>query len=93
MRKLALIGGVAGVVFSWWSAKSLVLLVHLDPMIKLKLDTSVLLFTLIVSVATGILFGIIPAWKFSRMDPRHGHSRRSSGAHTVSAALRSLITA
>jgi predicted permease len=90
---LALIGGFTGVIFAWWSAKSLVLLVHLDPMIKVKLDASVLMFTLIVSVATGILFGIIPAWKFSRMDPRPGHSGPLKWRAHRFGSLQSLITA
>ncbi len=71
---LALMGGLAGLLFAWWSVKALSLLLHLDPVIKVKPDTSVLAFTLILSFATGILFGIMPAWTYSRLDPRAGYA-------------------
>ncbi|MGI9073544.1 MAG: ADOP family duplicated permease [Bryobacteraceae bacterium] len=71
---LALIGGVAGTLFAWWSVKTLVLLLHFDPVMKVRPDTAVLSFTLVLSIATGIFFGIIPAWKFSHLDPRPGNA-------------------
>jgi macrolide transport system ATP-binding/permease protein len=71
---LALIGGLAGTVFAWWSVKTLVLLLHFDPVVKVEPDPAVLAFTLVLSIATGILFGIIPGWKFSRLDPRPGNA-------------------
>ena len=76
---LALIGGLAGTLFAWWSVKTLVLLLHFSPVVKVEPNPAVLSFTLILSIATGILFGIIPAWKFSRIDLRPGsaaHIRR-----------------
>lgn len=36
---------------------------------EIKLDTRLLLFTLILSLLAGILFGLVPAWKASRSDP------------------------
>ena len=71
---LALIGGLAGLLFAWWSVRTLSVLLHFDPVVSVKPDNSVLAFTLALSFTTGILFGIIPAWKYSRLDPRAGYA-------------------
>ena len=71
---LALVGGLAGAVFAWWSVKALVLLLHFATVVKVKPDPAVLAFTLVISVVTGILFGIVPGWKFSRLDLRPGNA-------------------
>jgi putative ABC transport system permease protein len=60
---LALIGGTLGLVIA---KLGLPLLVKFAEMFttrttEIKIDTSVLLFTMIVSVGTGVLFGLIPA--------------------------------
>ena len=71
---LALFGGLAGTLFAWWSVKTLVVLLDFDPLVQVKPDLAVLAFTVALSVATGILFGIVPGWKFSRLDPRPGNN-------------------
>ncbi|MBV8898459.1 MAG: ABC transporter permease, partial [Acidobacteriaceae bacterium] len=72
---LGVLGGLAGTLFAWWSVKTLVLVLHFNAAIlKVRPDTAVLSFTLVLSIATGIFFGIIPAWKFSRLDPRPGNT-------------------
>lgn len=67
---LSFIGGALGVAVGWWSVKLLLLLLHLHPIMKVRLDPLVLAFTFALSIFTGIFFGIFPALKFSRMDPR-----------------------
>jgi predicted permease len=75
---LSVIGGIAGVAFAWWSVKTLVLLFHVSPIVKVRPDPVVLAFTFAISIVTGILFGIIPAIRCSRMEPRPGIAVRAS---------------
>ena len=70
---IALIGGAAGIAVAWWSVKMIALNLQFDPVVNVKPDTAVLAFTLGLSLATGILFGLAPAWKFSRLDVRGGN--------------------
>lgn len=72
---LSLIGGLAGGGFAWWSVRALVVLLHFDAVVKVKPDPNVLAFSIALSIATGILFGIIPAWQFSRLDLRPGSAK------------------
>ncbi|HYV05213.1 MAG TPA: ABC transporter permease, partial [Blastocatellia bacterium] len=68
---LSLLGGALGVVFANWGKD---LLVTLRPWggqaleLDLRLDLRVLAFTAAVSVLTGILFGIAPALRGTRVD-------------------------
>jgi len=89
---LSSIGGVAGTLFAWWSVRTLVLLLHFDPAVKVKPDPVVLAFTVVLSIATGILFGLIPAWKFSRLDPRPGNAAPISWRKRRFGSTQALIT-
>jgi putative ABC transport system permease protein len=65
---LALAGGALGILLAWWSVD---FLVTLSPMtfpsfVKLTLDTLVLGFSLLMSVLTGVLFGLAPALQAAR---------------------------
>ena len=73
---LSLIGGAVGIGVAWWSVKLLVLLLHVDPVVKVRPDPLVLAFTFALCITTGLLFGIFPALKFSRLDPRPGNVAR-----------------
>jgi putative ABC transport system permease protein len=68
---LALAGSVIGLIFAVWAADALMLLVPPDfasfsP--ALRLDGRVLAFTLIVSMAAGVLCGLFPALRASKAD-------------------------
>jgi predicted permease len=67
---LAAAGGVLGLVFSYWGAKAAVAAIPnmLPRAENVGLDGRVLLFTLLVSVMAGIVFGLAPAFKTSRTD-------------------------
>jgi putative ABC transport system permease protein len=59
---LALAGGVLGLMLAQWSVKSLVALnPNLPRASEIGIDANVMVFTLVVSVLTGLLFGLAPA--------------------------------
>ena len=61
---LSVCGGVAGAGVAYLMMKWIVALIPasaLPPAVDIGMDTSALLFTLIVAIGTGVLFGIVPA--------------------------------
>jgi putative ABC transport system permease protein len=64
---LALGGGLIGLLLARWSVQSLVALNHNLPQgSEVTVDARVMLFTLGVSVVTGLLFGLAPALQMSQ---------------------------
>jgi predicted permease len=65
---LALCGGALGAFVGWWGLQLLVSAIPADiPRLQdVSLDRSALVFTMFASVLTGVLFGLAPAWQFSR---------------------------
>ena len=65
---LALAAGVIGVFIAYWAIRPIQTLGagSIPRAGAITLDATVLAFSLIVSVATGILFGLAPAWQASR---------------------------
>jgi predicted permease len=65
---LATVGGLAGVLLASWGTGALLSLAPAAvPRIDdVTLDGRVLIFTGAVTVATGLLFGLVPAWRASR---------------------------
>ena len=62
---LSLLGGTLGTLISLWATNSLSAFrfpvpVSLD--LNVSVDSSVLAFTFLLSLATGLLFGLLPAW-------------------------------
>lgn len=67
---LALAGGAVGVVFAAWSVRAVRGVVpEMFPLLQhMGVDLPVLAFALGLSLLTGFLFGLVPAWKSSRTD-------------------------
>ena len=67
---LALLGGVAGLLLAWWGTDLLLKLVPggLPRVTETALSARVLGFTLLISVLTGMLFGLVPALHSFRLD-------------------------
>src|SRR5262245_3715820 len=69
---LGLAGGVVGLLLAGWGLE---LLIGILPSkeafqlpVEIGIDRGVMLFTLVVSALTGIVFGLVPAWQASRPD-------------------------
>ncbi len=67
---LALAGGALGIVFARWGLAAIMQTTALDlpRTSEIHLDGGVLLFTLAVSVVTGVVFGLVPSFGVSRVD-------------------------
>jgi len=80
---LSMAAAMLGVVFARWGAA---LIVHTistggNPVfLDLTLDLRVLAFTIGVAVATGLLFGIAPAWRATRVSPQAAMKENSRTA-------------
>lgn len=68
---LALVGGVAGIVLASLLLKVVLRLlpVNIPRLDQVSIDPTVLIFTLAVSVLTGLLAGLLPAWQVSKTAP------------------------
>jgi putative ABC transport system permease protein len=67
---LAIAGGALGLIFAKFGIHLIVnfLSDELPRVGEIGLDSSVLLFTFAVSLLTGLLAGIVPAWRFAKAD-------------------------
>ncbi len=70
---LSLCGGMAGVALAFGLLRGMVRLIPLNiPRVEnAAVDGSVLVFVVAVSIATGLLFGVLPAWRMSQLKPAH----------------------
>jgi putative ABC transport system permease protein len=66
---LALVGGVLGAGLGLWAISGLIRLLPVDipRLVGVRVDSTVLLFALLVSMLTGIVFGLAPAAQASRL--------------------------
>src|SRR5215213_1982036 len=71
---LSLAGGVAGLVIAYWSVPALVAVLpqsQLNAMpflASLRIDAGILTFSVVLSLLTGLVFGLAPALQSSRLD-------------------------
>jgi putative ABC transport system permease protein len=73
---LALLGGGAGLLVATWGIDALRYLApDRTPIVGLErigIDGRVLIFSLALSIATGLFFGLLPAWHFASQDVNEG---------------------
>jgi predicted permease len=95
---LSLAGGALGLLFALWATDALSgrLTIADDLGLALSPDYRVLGFALLVSLATGVVFGTLPAWVASRTDLNTAlkqQSRGSTGSRSQHRVRQGLIVA
>ncbi|HEX4470086.1 MAG TPA: FtsX-like permease family protein, partial [Gemmatimonadaceae bacterium] len=94
---LSSFGAALGSAFAIWGSRGLVRLLSSGERsiaLDLGIDSRVLVFTIVVATLTGLLFGLVPAWRAGRVDPQsamkaqgrgvtEGHSRFRMGKALV----------
>jgi len=84
---LSVLGGAAGIAIAKWGIDALLMLAPqvLPRTQEIRVDTTVLGFTLLMSIATGLVFGLIPALQASKPNLndtlKEGSRGASSGQH------------
>ena len=93
---LAGAGAIGGIFLALWGVNLLLIFLppaHLPVGLPLQVDGPVLVFTLLLSVFTGFIFGLAPAWRSSQIDLNQSlkEGGRGSGAGAGSHRLRDLL--
>jgi ABC-type antimicrobial peptide transport system permease subunit len=68
---LSAAGGVAGILLAFWLTRGLLALIPTDGnplLIRPEPDARILLFSIALTFATGLLFGLLPSWRASSPD-------------------------
>jgi predicted permease len=67
---LAGLGGLLGLLIAQWGTEALIAAVpqNIPRVSGIQLDGAVLGFTIVLSLTTGIIFGLVPAWQASHVD-------------------------
>ena len=95
---LAILGGIAGLVVAHWTLVGIIAMLPTRTAegMSFTLSTPVLLFTGAISLATGFLFGIVPAMQSTRPDlvtELRNNSGKLSGSRAAARFRASLVTA
>src|SRR6266478_4239180 len=92
---LSLFGGVAGVAILFLLKDFLLRLIpeNLPHLNEISISWNILLFALVASIVSGVLFGLAPALQASRLDLNHALKQegRSAGSRERARTRRSLV--
>src|SRR5256885_2362943 len=92
---LAILGGALGALLATWGVQLLVSLSEgsIPATVKVKVDATVLGFTLLISLVTGLLFGLAPAFRTAKVNLIDSlkDGVRGSGEGTLRNRTRSLL--
>ncbi len=93
---LGLSGGVAGLVLGFWFIEPIVTLgpSSIQQLPEIRIDTTVIGFTMAIAIVTGLLFGVVPAAQAARgslANPLHETSGRTAGGRTAQRTRRVLV--
>ena len=91
---LSILGGALGVLLAVWGVQLLVTLSanSLPPTVNVAIDTTVLAFTFVISILTGLLFGLAPAFRTANVNLIDSLKEGTRGAEgTLRNRTRSLL--
>ena len=94
---LAVIGGAVGLLVTRWTIAAIIAMLPADAVesIAMDIDGAVLLFAALVSMATGVIFGLFPALHSTRPDlatTLKGQAGQPSGARSAAMFRKVLVT-
>jgi putative ABC transport system permease protein len=92
---LALLGGALGLVLALWALPILLALSppEIGQFAHVQLNRQVLLFSLLISLGTGVLFGLAPALFASRSNPNESLREGERGSSLGKSSSRSVLIA
>jgi putative ABC transport system permease protein len=92
---LAMIGGALGLVLGWWGVDLLVAVSPPDTprLAEIGIDRNVFFFTFLVSMATGLIFGLVPALQATKLNLNEAlkEGGRAAGDTSRRNRVRSLL--
>ncbi len=95
---IALVGGCGGVLLAWWSFQGLLILIlssapDMIPALAIdaRPDITVMWFAISVTVATGVVFGLVPALQASKPDVQAAIKQDSGGSGRRTGWLRGSL--
>jgi putative ABC transport system permease protein len=94
---LAAVGGALGMAVAYGGIRAITAYAPLDlpRMDEIRPDLRLLAFNMAISIGAGLLFGLLPAWRFSKADPQEAlqaGSRGSTGSR-ASGRVRNVLVA
>jgi len=92
---LSLSGGAAGILLAFWSVPALLALApegKIPRMEVIRMDGWVLAFTFGISVITGIVFGLAPAFQATRRNTRESLSQAGRSVTASHEGIRGMLT-
>ena len=89
---LALIGAALGAIFAHWADRVIVAWISMrrqPALLDMSIDWRVLGFMIVVALGTAVLFGLLPAWRATRVDPQ---TMMKSGGRSMAGTRRQRIS-
>jgi len=82
---MAILGGAAGLLAANWGLQTLTVSIPfiLPSSVSIKLDGHVLAFTLLVTIATSIVFGLTSFWRTSKLDLNSSLKESAKGSSGI----------
>ena len=89
---LSVCGGLLGIALAMFGLPALLRVAPVElAATRVSVDAAVILFALFVSLVTGVLFSVLPAWSAARRDPAALLRTSGRGRTAVSRSLRLLV--